>query len=87
MDASAINIQDIISIYKGKGKGRLILILDACRSDFGLSKGYFSEITAAEDVYIAYGTQFQHPSIGIDNRMWMASQGELEALSSKAGMN
>ena len=69
LDASAINLQDIISIYKGKGKGRLILILDACRSDFGLSKGYFSEITAAEDVYIAYGTQFQHPSIGIDNRM------------------
>lgn len=67
LDASAINLQDIISIYKGKG--RLILILDACRSDFGLSKGYFSEITAAEDVYIAYGTQFQHPSIGIDNRM------------------
>ena len=48
---------------------RLILILDACRSDFGLSKVYFSKITAAEDVYIAYGTQFQHPSIGIDNRM------------------
>ena len=67
IEASAMNIQDIISIYKGKG--RLILILDACRSDFGLSKGYYSEITAAEDVYIAYGTQFQYTSIGIANQM------------------
>lgn len=67
LEASAINIQDIISVYKGKG--RLILILDACRSDLGLSKGYFSEITSEEDVYIAYGTQFQHTSIGIDARM------------------
>lgn len=67
IETSAMNIQDIISIYKGKG--RLILILDACRSDFGLSKGYYSEITAAEDVYIAYGTQFQYTSIGIANQM------------------
>lgn len=67
IESSAMNIQDIISIYKGKG--RLILILDACRSDFGLSKGYYSEITAAEDVYIAYGTQFQYTSIGIANQM------------------
>lgn len=67
IETSAMNIQDIISIYKGKG--RLILILDACRSDFGSSKGYYSEITAAEDVYIAYGTQFQHTSIGITNQM------------------
>ena len=67
IETSAINIRDIISIYKGKG--RLILILDACRSDFESSKGYYSEITAAEDVYIAYGTQFQHTSIGISNEM------------------
>lgn len=67
LETAAVNIQDIISIYKGKG--RLILILDACRSDLGLSKGYFSEITAAENVYIAYGTQFQSCSIGIDNHM------------------
>lgn len=67
IETSAMNIRDIISIYKGKG--RLILILDACRSDFGSSKGYYSEITAAEDVYIAYGTQFQHTSIGITNQM------------------
>ena len=67
IESSAMNIQNIISIYKGKG--RLILILDACRSDFGLSKGYYSEITAAEDVYIAYGTQFQYTSIGIANQM------------------
>lgn len=67
VETSAMNIQDIISMYKGKG--RLILILDACRSDFGSSKGYYSEITAAEDVYIAYGTQFQRTSIGIANQM------------------
>lgn len=67
LEASAVDISDIISIYEGKG--RLILILDACRSDFGLSKGYFSEITASEDVYIAYGTQFQCQSIGINNQM------------------
>lgn len=67
IETSAMNIRDIISIYKGKG--RLILILDACRSDFESSKGYYSEITAAEDVYIAYGTQFQHTSIGISNEM------------------
>lgn len=67
IESSAINIQDIISVYKGKG--RLILILDACRSDFGLSKGYFSEITSAENVYIAYGTLFQQNSIGITNQM------------------
>lgn len=67
IETSAMNIRDIISIYKGKG--RLILILDACRSDFESSKGYYSEITAAEDVYIAYGTQFQHTSIGISNQM------------------
>ena len=67
IETSAINIRDIISIYKGKG--RLILILDACRSDFESSKGYYSEITAAEDVYIAYGTQFQYTSIGIANQM------------------
>lgn len=67
LDASAINIQDIISVYKGKG--RLILILDACRSDFASSRSYYSEITAAEDVYIAYGTLFQHTSVGINTRM------------------
>ena len=67
IETSAMNIRDIISIYKGKG--RLILILDACRSDFESSKGYYSEITAAEDVYIAYGTQFQHTSIGISTQM------------------
>lgn len=67
IETSAMNIRDIISIYKGKG--RLILILDARRSDFESSKGYYSEITAAEDVYIAYGTQFQHTSIGISNQM------------------
>ena len=45
----------------------MILILDACRKDFGVSKGYFSEMTSAENVYIAYGTMFQHESKGVKN--------------------
>jgi len=65
LDDASINIKDIISVFKGKG--RLILILDACRKDFGISRGYFSEMTSAENVYIAYGTMFQDSSIGIDN--------------------
>ena len=68
IEASANEYSRLLSLIY-KGKGRLILILDACRSDFGLSKGYYSEITAAEDVYIAYGTQFQYTSIGIANQM------------------
>ncbi len=68
IDNAGINIEDIISIFKGKG--RLILILDACRSDnIGLSKGYFSEITFFENVYIAYGTMFQNSSVGMPNSM------------------
>lgn len=67
MDDASINIEDIITVFKGKG--RLILILDACRSDFGISKGYFSEMTSSENVYIAYGTMFQATSTGIENGM------------------
>lgn len=62
---SSINIKDIFSVFKGKG--RLITILDACRCDIGLSKGYFSEMTSSENVYIAYGTMFQEESKGVDN--------------------
>jgi len=65
IDDVSINIEDIISVFKCKG--RLILILDACRCDFGLSKGYYSEMAASEDVYIAYGTMFQKESTGIEN--------------------
>lgn len=65
IDQAGLNINDIISVFKGKG--RLILILDACRSDFGISKGYFSEMTSAENVYIAYGTMFQGKSAGVNN--------------------
>lgn len=65
IEAASVNIEDIISVFKGKG--RLILILDACRKDFGVSKGYFSEMTSAENVYIAYGTMFQHESKGVKN--------------------
>lgn len=62
---ASVNIEDIVSVFKGKG--RLILILDACRKDFGLSRGYFSEMTSAENVYIAYGTMFQDESQGVNN--------------------
>ena len=66
IDDAGINIKDIISVFKGKG--RLILILDACRTDdLGLSRGHYSEITFSENVYIAYGTMFQNSSTGIHN--------------------
>ena len=62
-DDAGINIEEIIRIFKGKG--RLILILDACRrDDIGLSKGYYSEMTSSEDVYIAYGTMFKEYARG-----------------------
>lgn len=69
LDVASINIEDIISIFKGKG--RLILILDACRRVFGISKGYYSEMVSSENVYIAYGTMFQSKSTGIkDGLSW-----------------
>jgi hypothetical protein len=64
----ALNIEDIISVFKDKGK--LILILDACRNDFGLSKGYYSEMTYSENVYIAYGTMFQKTSFATSGLSW-----------------
>ena len=67
-DDAGINIEDIISVFRGKG--RLILILDACRSDdIGLSKGHYSEMAFSENVYIAYGTMFQSQSVGVHNGM------------------
>lgn len=65
IEAASVNIEDIISVFKGKG--RLILILDACRKDFGASKGYFSEMTSAENVYIAYGTMFENEATGVND--------------------
>lgn len=65
MDDAALNIQEIISIFKGKG--RLVLILDACRADIGFSKGYYSEMTTSENVYIAYATMFEQLSKGPKN--------------------
>lgn len=65
IDKSCINIQDLIAIFKNKG--RLILILDACRKDIGGSKGYFSEMASGENVYIAYGTMFEEEATGIEN--------------------
>lgn len=55
--SSCINIKDIISFFKDKGK--LIIILDACRSTLNEIKEYYSEITSGKNVYIAYGTMFQ----------------------------
>lgn len=68
IDDASINIEDIISVFKDKGK--LILILDACRDDFGLSKGYYSEMTSSENVYIAYGTMFQSTSVATNGLSW-----------------
>ncbi len=65
-DAS-VDIKDIINVFKNKG--RLILILDSCRCDIGLSKGYYSEMTSSENVYIAYGTMFQDKSKGFQNAL------------------
>ena len=65
IEAASVNIKDIISVFKVKG--RLILILDACRKDFGVSKGYFSEMTSAENVYIAYGTMFEDAATGVND--------------------
>lgn len=65
IDDAALNIQEIISVFKGKG--RLILILDACRADIGFSRGYYSEMTSSENVYIAYGTMFDQTSAGLSN--------------------
>ena len=46
------------------------IIINICGIPTGTCLLYTSsEITAAEDVYIAYGTQFQHTSIGISNEM------------------
>lgn len=68
IDDAGIDIKDILSVFKGKG--RLLLILDACRCDVGVSKGYFSEMTSSEDVYIAYGTMFQAPAAGTSRLSW-----------------
>ncbi|WP_343337001.1 hypothetical protein TPELB_21290 [Terrisporobacter petrolearius] len=68
IDFSSINIEDIISVFKDKGK--LILILDACRNDFGESKGYYSEMTSSENVYIAYSTMFKNVSYATDKISW-----------------
>jgi len=64
---AAIDIRKIISQFHNHGK--LIMILDACRSDFGESKGYFSEMASAENVYIAYGTMFTGTASGASNGM------------------
>ncbi len=73
IDEAGINIEDILNVYSGHG--RLILILDACRSDVGTSRGYFSEITSFENVYIAYGTQFQDTSTGVNNAISWFTEG------------
>lgn len=65
LEKAGININDIISIFKGKG--RLVLILDSCRKDVGVSKGYYSEMTSAENVYIAYGANFGDESFAERN--------------------
>lgn len=64
---AAIDVNEIINLFKGKG--RLILILDACRTCPFDTIGNYSEMTTAENVYIAYGTSFNNPSIGLNNNI------------------
>lgn len=62
---AGIDINEIISFFHNKG--RLILILDSCRTTIGQQiSNHYSEMTIAENVYIAYGTMFQHKSVGIN---------------------
>lgn len=67
VEASAINIKAIINMFKNKG--RLILILDSCRKDLGISSGYYSEMTTGENVYIAYATMFEKESWVANNSL------------------
>lgn len=60
---AAIDINEIITLFNGNG--RLILILDACRTELAPVVGNYSEMTTAENVYIAYGTSFGSSSTGI----------------------
>ena len=62
---SAIDINDIINLFKGSG--RLILILDACRTELTPVISNYSEMTTSENVYIAYGTSFGSSSTGLKN--------------------
>lgn len=61
IDEAAINIKDIISIFENKG--RLILIIDACRDEWGIFSGNYSEMTTTENVYIAYATMFNKKAL------------------------
>lgn len=62
---SAIDINDIINLFKGRG--RLILMLDACRTELTPVISNYSEMTTSENVYIAYGTSFGSSSTGLKN--------------------
>lgn len=62
---AAIDINEIITLFNGNG--RLILILDACRTELAPVMSNYSEMTTAENVYIAYGTPFGSSSTGIKN--------------------
>lgn len=63
-----INVKDLISLFKDKG--RLIIILDSCRKPICTSKPYYSEMASGRDVYIAYGTMFEDSSIATSNLSW-----------------
>jgi len=65
INEAAIDIREIINLFRGKG--RLILILDACRDELPHFFGNYSEMTTYENVYIAYGTSFGNASTGVDD--------------------
>ena len=66
---AAVDIDEIIALFRGRG--RLILILDSCRSELIPFAGNYSEMSAAENVYIAYATSFGSTSKGVyDSTSW-----------------
>lgn len=57
IENSALNLKRIPPLFTRKVK--LVIIIDACRNDFTPKySGNFSEMTAPQNTYIAYATQF-----------------------------
>lgn len=62
LSCCAYDIQNFSKEFKRDVK--LIIIIDACRSDFATAYGTnYSEMFAPKNTYIAYATQFTQPSI------------------------
>lgn len=62
IEQSAFNIREFSNAFVREVK--LIIIIDACRSDLTPSYNYgYSEMFAPKNTYIAYATQFSQPSL------------------------